>query len=173
MRAFSPNDVEDVAVDALVALVPKVPLAASPGELVAVLHGISKYKGIDFCRASWAQKRGAGLTESLDALQNPGSDSSVGRFDPPAPDTDELPASDKTELRALLQLLMAVAGVDERTRTLFREYICEESPGAEVAKRHGLTEDAVRIKVFRGIRRIRQELKKSPELMKRLREFLR
>jgi len=67
VQPFLPDEAEDLAIEALEELVEKVPSIKSVEELKPLAASISHHRAVSRLRERFAQKRGAGKTESLDA----------------------------------------------------------------------------------------------------------
>jgi len=96
LRAFFPENVEDVAIEALEEVVSKVRGLKSTEELKPLVASIAHNRAVSLLRERFARKRGAGKTESLDDHPN-GAREPV---DPPS-EASLLVELDQVELAAL------------------------------------------------------------------------
>ena len=67
LQPYFPNEVEDVAIEALEELVEKVRAVKSSQELKPLAASIAHHRAVSLLRERFAKKRGEGKTESLDA----------------------------------------------------------------------------------------------------------
>ena len=72
LQPFLPGEVEDVAIESLEQLVEKVREVKSAEELKPLAAGIAHHRAVSLLRERFAQKRGAGKTESLDETTDDG-----------------------------------------------------------------------------------------------------
>src|SRR5271170_8232224 len=78
LAALTPSEAEDIAIEALTLLLPKVAQVAAFDELRPLVITIASRKAISEKRRQLADKRGGGGVSSLDAMQD---DESI-RFEP-------------------------------------------------------------------------------------------
>ena len=69
LQTYLPAEVEDVAIESLEALVEKVRELKSVEELKPLVASIAHHRAVSLLREQFAKKRGAGRTESLEAVQ--------------------------------------------------------------------------------------------------------
>ena len=74
LQPYLPNEVEDVAIEALEELVEKVRELKSVEELKPLAASIAHHRAVSLLRERFAKKRGEGKTESLDAPTDDGGD---------------------------------------------------------------------------------------------------
>src|SRR5271170_8325039 len=117
LAALTPSEAEDIAIEALTLLLPKVEQVAEFDELRPLVITIASRKAISEKRRQLADKRGGGGVASLDALQD---DESI-RFEPAEQVTSHLQAGDLRELARLLHA--ALAGLDPRNAGLLRDFL--------------------------------------------------
>src|SRR2546426_849003 len=72
LQPYFPNEVEDVAIEALEELVENVRAVASSSELKPLVASIAHHRAVSLLRARFAKKRGEVKTESLDAPTDDG-----------------------------------------------------------------------------------------------------
>src|SRR5438445_3454396 len=72
LQPYFPNEVEDVAIEALEELVEKVRTVKSAEELKPLAASIAHHRAVSLLRERFAKKRGEGKTEPLDALTDDG-----------------------------------------------------------------------------------------------------
>src|SRR5213083_3059640 len=109
LKPFLPGDVEDVAIETLEEIVDKVREVKRVEELKPLVASIAHNLSVSRLRERFAKKRGAGQTESLEALQSDGDDliELPGGVSP-------LAALEQTELAELLVEIQSELKADQR-----------------------------------------------------------
>src|SRR5476649_2599642 len=97
LAALTPTESEDIAIEALTLLLPKVKLVAEFDELRLLVITIASRKAISEKRRQLADKRGGGDLTSLDAMQ----DDETIRFEPAERLLTHLNGADLRELSRL------------------------------------------------------------------------
>lgn len=166
LQAFFPEDVEDVAIEALEEVVGKVRELSSGEELKPLAASIAHNRAISLLRGRFAQKRGAGRTESLDKPVNDAGE----LMDPPgeAPLLVEL---DQNELAGLLRELQR--DVKPEHRVLLDDFFLRRLSYEEMARKHGLAMGSVGVYLKRGLEAMRGAAARHPMILKELEGFLR
>jgi RNA polymerase sigma factor (sigma-70 family) len=167
LASLTPAEAEDVAIEALTLLLPKVKEVGAFDELRLLVITIASRKAISERRRQLADKRGGGDLTSLDALQD---DESV-RFEPA-----ELPASrlNATDLRELARLLdEALAALEPRQADLVRDFLLHHLPYKELAEKYRMPIGSVGVSLARSLGKIRARLEATPKLWKELAAYLR
>jgi len=95
LQPYFPNEVEDVAIEALEELVEKVRVIKSSEELKPLAASIAHHRAVSLLRERFAKKRGEGKTESLDA---PTADGETK----PEPASGDSPLAGRTATRLLV-----------------------------------------------------------------------
>src|SRR5471032_2476571 len=98
LAALTPSEAEDIAIEALTLLLPKVKQVAEFDELRLLVITIASRKAISEKRRQFADKRGGGDLTSLDAMQ----DDETIRFEPAERLLTHLNGADLRELSRLL-----------------------------------------------------------------------
>ncbi len=166
LAAFFPGEVEDVAIETLEELVEKVREIETVKELKPLAASIAHHRAVSLLRERFAQKRGAGKTESLDATTDEGE----AKHDP---------ASEQSPLAELNQAELAdVLGELQRDlkpefRAVLNDFFLRGLSYEEIARRHGLAVGTVGVYLKRGLEAIRKAGERHPELLKELEAFLR
>ena len=166
LAAFFPEEVEDVAIEALEELVEKVREVKTAEELKPLAASIAHHRAVSLLRERFAQKRGAGKTESLDAVTDDGH----ARHDPPAEES-ALSELNQTELAAVLGELQR--DLKPEFRAVLNDFFLRSLSYEEIAHRHGLAVGTVGVYLKRGLEAVRKAGARHPELLKELEEFLR
>lgn len=166
LQMLLPEDVEDVAIEALEELVEKAKEVRTVEELRPLVASIAHNRAVSRLREAFAKKRGAGKTESLEAAQR-----HDGReIDPP----DQPPAFgvlDQHELAVLLGQLQE--GLKPEQAAILRGFFLEGMSYEQIASKHGLAIGSVGVYLKRGLEAIRKSTAQHPQLLKELEAFLR
>jgi RNA polymerase sigma factor (sigma-70 family) len=166
LARLTPGEAEDVAIETLTALVPKVRTISDWPGLRALAVTIAVREAISLRRKISAEKRGGGQTASLEALQE-GNES----FEVAAPAVAALSALELNELSKLLGA--ALAEVDEVTRKLLSDFLVRQMSYKEMAEKHQLPLGTIGVNLARGLKKVRAGLEQNPRLMKEIRAHLR
>lgn len=166
LAALTPTEAEDVAIEALTQLVPKVATVKTWNELRALAVTIAGRRAISEKRKLTADKRGSGQTESIEAL----NERSEGVFEP----ADFVESINPTELRELADLLHeAMRDLEEPTGKMIRDFIVMGVSYKDLAEKYRLPVGTVGVNLYRGLKKIRSCIEKSPRLMKEVNAYLR
>jgi len=166
LQQFFPEDVEDVAIEALEEVVGKVRELKSTEELKPLTASIAHNRAVSLLRERFARKRGAGRTESLDGP----ADGSGEPIDPPS----EVPLFvelDHDELAGLLRELQRDVKLEHRT--LLDDFFLHRLSYEEIARKHGLAMGSVGVYLKRGLEAMRNAATRHPVILEELEAFLR
>lgn len=166
LGTFFPGEIEDVAIEVLEELVEKVREIKAVEELKPLAASIAHHRAVSLLRERFAQKRGAGKTESLDAVTEDGA----AMHDPPAEES-ALSELNQTELAAVLGELQR--DLKPEFRAVLNDFYRRGLGYEEIARRHGLAVGTVGVYLKRGLEAIRKAGERHPELLKELEAFLR
>src|SRR5271170_5805069 len=130
LATLTPSEAEDIAIEALTLLLPKVKGVAEFDELRLLVITIASRKAISEKRRQLADKRGGGDLTSLDAMQ----DDETTRFEP----AEQLLARlNGTDLRELSQLLdAALSGLEPRQADLLRDFLMHHLSYRELSEKY-------------------------------------
>src|SRR5271156_1551504 len=167
LAALSPSEAEDVAIEALTLLLPKVKQVAAFDELRLLVITIASRKAISEKRRQLADKRGGGDLTSLDAMQ----DDETIRFEPAEQLLTHLNGTDLRELSRLLDA--ALAGLEPRQADLLRDFLMHHLPYKELSEKYRMPIGSVGVSMARGLDKIRAHLQTVPKLWKELAAYLR
>jgi RNA polymerase sigma factor (sigma-70 family) len=167
LAALTPSEAEDIAIEALTLLLPKVNQVAEFGELQPLVITIASRKAISEKRRQLADKRGGGDVSSLDALQD---DENV-RFEPAEQLASHLTSADLRELSRLLAA--ALSSLEPRQAELLRNFLVHHLSYKELAEKYKMPIGSVGVNLARSLDKVRACLKSSPKLSKELAAFLR
>jgi len=166
LQPFLPSEVEDVAIEALEKLVEAVKQVKSVEELKPLAASIAHHRAVSRLRERFAAKRGAGQTESVEALQN-----DPNRQWEPANPASPLVDLEQKELASLLQEVQAELKSDQRA--ILADFFLHGLSYEQIAARHGLAVGTVGVYLKRGLEAMRRLGARHPKLMKELEAFLR
>lgn len=167
LAALTPSEAEDIAIEALTLLLPKVGQVAEFDELRLLVVTIASRKAISEKRRQLADKRGGGDVASLDALQD---DENI-RFEPAEQISGRLSGFELRELSRLLD--QALAGIEPRQADLLRDFLVHHLSYKELAEKYKMPMGSVGVNLARSLEKIRTQLKAAPKLWKELATFLR
>lgn len=160
------GEAEDAAMEALTQLVPQVDKVATGEELAALAAAMAFRRAVSQARRNSAAKRGPA---PLSLSEFPSGDAALPAMH--SLDGERLSDLERAEMAVLLR--RALAGVDPVTRRLLEGVVMEGRSHKETSASSGMPMGTVGSKVMRGLAAIRQQLEKSPALMKELKSFLR
>jgi RNA polymerase sigma factor (sigma-70 family) len=167
LASLTPAEAEDVAIEALTLLLPKVKEVDEFDELRLLVITIASRKAISEKRRQLADKRGGGDLTSLDAMQ----DDETIRFEP----AEQVPGRlNPTDLRDLSRLLdAALSGLEPRHADLLRDFLVHHLSYKELSEKYKMPVGSVGVNLARSLEKIRAQLKAAPKLWKELVSFLR
>src|ERR1700683_3152288 len=167
IASLTPSEAEDIAIETLTLLLPKVKGVAEFDELRLLVITIASRKAISEKRRQLADKRGGGDLTSLDAMQ----DDETTRFEPAEQLLTHLTATDLRELAQLLET--ALAGLEPRQADLLRDFLMHHLPYKELSEKYRMPTGSVGVSLARGLDKIRTHLQAMPKLWKELAAYLR
>jgi RNA polymerase sigma factor (sigma-70 family) len=167
LAALTPTEAEDIAIEALTLLLPKVNQVAEFDELRPLVITIASRKAISEKRRQLADKRGGGDVASLDAMQ----DDETLRFEPAERLASHLNCGDLRELSQLLDA--ALATLEPRQAELLRDFLARHVSYKELAEKYRMPFGSIGVNLSRGLGMVRAHLKTSPKLWKELIAYLR
>ncbi len=167
LASLTPSEAEDVAIEALTLLLPKVREVEAFDELRLLVITIASRKAISEKRRQLAEKRGGGELTSLDALQ----DDENARFEPPEQLASRFTTTDLRELGRLLD--EALAGLETRQADLVRDFLVHHLPYKDLAQKYKMPIGSVGVSLARSLEKVRARLQALPKLSKELSAYLR
>lgn len=167
LASLTPTEAEDIAIEALTLLLPKVKQVGEFDELRLLVITIASRKAISEKRRQLADKRGGGDVTSLDALQ----DDEMIRFEPAEQVIGHLNGTDLRELAELLD--EALSGLDPRQADLLRDFLVHHLPYKELAAKYHMPIGSVGVGLARSLDKVRAQLQTNAKLSKELSTFLR
>jgi RNA polymerase sigma factor (sigma-70 family) len=166
LSPFLPQDVEDVAIEALEKLVPKVRTVKTVEEFKPLATAIAHNLAVGALRKHFAAKRGAGQTQSFESLKLTMDDSHE-----PAAAKSPLDELDQAELSDLIAQLLT--DLNPEQRAILNDYYLGGLSYEQIASKHGLAIGTVGVYLKRGLEAIRCAIQRQPKLLKELEAFLR
>lgn len=167
LAALTPSEAEDIAIEALTLLLPKVNQITEFDELRPLVITIASRKAISEKRRQLADKRGGGDVSSLDAMQ----DDETIRFEPVELLAGHLTCSDLRELSQLLDA--ALSSLEPRHADLLRNFLVHHLSYKELAEKYKMPIGSIGVNLARSLEKVRAYLKTSPQLSKELIAYLR
>jgi RNA polymerase sigma factor (sigma-70 family) len=167
LAALTPSDAEDIAIEALTLLLPKVKQVAELDELRLLVITIASRKAISEKRRQLADKRGGGDLTSLDAMQ----DDETIRFEPAEQLLTHLNGTDLRELSQLLDT--ALSGLEPRQADLLRDFLMHHLSYRELSEKYRMPVGSIGVSLARSLDKIRAQLRTLPKLWKELAAYLR
>ncbi len=167
LAALTPTESEDIAIEALTLLLPKVKQVVQFDELRLLVITIASRKAISEKRRQLADKRGGGDLTSLDAMQ----DDETLHFEPAEQFLTHLNATDLRELSMLLDAVLAT--LEPRQADLIRDFLVHHLPYKELSAKYKMPIGSIGVSLARGLEKIRAQLQTMPKLWKELAAYLR
>ena len=149
LQPFLPDEIEDVAIEALEELVGKVRDIRTVEELKPLAASIAHHKAVSLLRLRFAKKRGEGRTESLDAPTDDGQ----AKPEPAAPDSP-LDSLEEKELAGRLQ--QSLATLKPPLGDILSDFFLHGLRYEEIAKKHGMAVGSVGVYLKRGLDAMRR-----------------
>lgn len=166
LQPFIPQDIEDVAIEALEELVEKVRDVKGVEELKPLAASVAHHRAVSLLRERFAKKRGAVLTESLDAPAGEGNPSrEVASADSPLEELSHV------ELAGLLGDLQR--DLKPEFRAVLNDFFLRGLSYEQIAAQRGMALGTVGVYLRRGLEAIRKAGARRPNLLKELEAFLR
>jgi RNA polymerase sigma factor (sigma-70 family) len=167
LASLTPSEAEDIAIEALTLLLPKVKQVAELDELRLLVITIASRKAISEKRRQLANKRGGGDLTSLDAMQ----DDETIRFEPAEQLLTHLNGTDLRELSQLLDA--ALSGLEPRQADLLRDFLMHHLSYRELSEKYRMPVGSIGVSLARSLDKIRAQLRTMPKLSKDLAAYLR
>lgn len=149
LQPFLPDDAEDLAIVALEELVDKVSAVKSVEELKPLAASISHHRAVSLLRERFAQKRGAGKTESLDAPVD-----EAGRANDPA--SESSPFADLEQKELAERLRQSLAELKPPQGEILSDFFLFGLRYEEIAEKRGIAIGSVGVFLKRGLEAMRR-----------------
>jgi RNA polymerase sigma factor (sigma-70 family) len=148
LRPYLPNEIEDVAIEALEDLVEKVHEVRTVEELKPLAASIAHNKAVSLLRERFAQKRGEGKTESLDATTEDDGWREAAAGNSPLHDLELSELSER--------LGRSLAELKPPQGKMLSDFFLHEMSYEEIANKHGLAVNSVGVYLKRGLEALRR-----------------
>ena len=148
LQPYFPNEIEDVAIEALEELVEKVRGVKSVEELKPLAASIAHNRAVSLLRERFAKKRGEGKTESLDAPTDDGGTHDLQSSDSPLADLEQ------SELAERLGL--SLAELKPPLGEILSDFFLHGLRYEEIAKKRGVAVGSVGVYLKRGLEAMRR-----------------
>lgn len=149
LQPFLPDEIEDVAIESLEALVEKVREIKTVEELKPLAAGIAHHRAVSLLRERFAKKRGEGKTESLDATTEDGGHP----HDPPA---DGSPLADLEQKELAHRLGQSLAELKPPLGEILSDFFLHGLRYEEIARKRGVAVGSVGVYLKRGLEAMRR-----------------
>ncbi len=149
LQPYFPNEVEDVAIQALEELVEKVRGIKSVDEFKPLAASIAHHRAVSLLRERFARKRGARQTESLDMTTDDGKT----KHEPVGADSPMDSLAEK-ELAARLQTSLAT--LKPPLGDILSDFFLRGLRYEEIAKKRGVAVGSVGVYLKRGLEAMRR-----------------
>ncbi len=167
LRGILPNgDAEDVAVQAIETLVPKIHRLNDVKGLLPLVVSIAHCLAVDRVRHHLSKKQGGGNVQSLDDKQEEDGTDSGSPRSKDHPDK----AVHERELARLVSGLME--SLKPPARRLLSDFFLHGKKYEELSADHGLATNSIGVYLKRGLDTIRNDLAQQPKLADELRLLL-
>lgn len=154
LQPYLPDEIEDVAIEALEELVEKVRELKSPEELRPLAASIAHHRAVSHLRHRFAAKRGAGQTESLDAMGR----EMDHKLDSPMGDCP-CAVLEQKELAVVLRELLAELKPPQGE--ILADFFLWNLSYQEIAKKRGVAVGSVGVYLKRGLETLRRTWKRQ------------
>lgn len=149
LQPFLPEDIEDVAIEALEELVEKVREAKTVEELKPLTASIAHHRAVSRLRRHFAHKRGSGQTQSLEAHRD-----EVGNCVEPMSPESPLNSLEQKELAERLQ--KTLAALKPPQGEILSDFFLHELRYEEIAAKRGIAIGSVGVYLKRGLEAMRR-----------------
>ena len=149
LQPYFPDEAEDVAIEALEELVPKVREVKTVEELRPLAASIAHHRAVSLLRERFAKKRGAGKTEPLEPVQ------AESGADCPAPTADSpLAALERKELAECLS--RTLSELKPPQGAILTDFFLKGLSYEEITRKHGMAAGSVGVYLKRGLETLRR-----------------
>ena len=149
LQPFFPNEVEDVAIEALEELVEKVRVIKAAEELKPLAASIAHHRAVSLLRERFAKKRGEGKTESLDAPTDDGKTK-------PEPASGNSPLADLEQREVAERLGKSLAELKPPLGEILSDFFLHGLRYEEIANKRGVAVGSVGVYLKRGLEAMRR-----------------
>jgi RNA polymerase sigma factor (sigma-70 family) len=149
LQPYFPNEAEDVAIESLEEVVPKVREVKTVEELRPLAASIAHHRAVSLLRQRFAKKRGEGRTEPLDAgPDEEGSQHELASSDSPLAELEQRELAQRIS-RSLAELKPPLGDI-------LSDFFLHGLRYEEIGRKHGLAVGSVGVYLKRGLEAIRR-----------------
>ena len=149
LQLYFPNEVEDVAIEALEELVEKVRVIKAAEELKPLAASIAHHRAVSLLRERFAKKRGEGKTESLDAPTDDGETK-------PEPASGNSPLADLEQRELAERIGKSLAELKPPLGEILLDFFLHGLRYEEIANKRGVAVGSVGVYLKRGLEAMRR-----------------
>jgi len=149
LQPYLPAEVEDVAIESLEVLVEKVRELKSIEELKPLVASIAHHRAVSLLREHFAKKRGAGRTESLEAVQE------ANMADCADPTADS-PLASLEHKELALRLSGTLSELKPPQGAVLTDFFLQGLSYEGIARKHGIPIGSVGVYLKRGLETLRR-----------------
>jgi RNA polymerase sigma factor (sigma-70 family) len=149
LQPFLPDEIEDVAIESLEALVEKVREVKTVEELKPLAASIAHHRAVSLLRERFAKKRGEGKTESLDAATEEGEPKHN-------PVSNDSPLDALTEKELAGRLRESLSALKPPLGEVLSDFFLHELRYEEIAAKRGIAIGSVGVYLKRGLEAMRR-----------------
>lgn len=142
-----PSDVEDVAIEAMQALVDSIGLVETIELVPALARKIARNKAVSYWRRRFSDKGGGRLTESLEALGD--------IADPPGASMADSPLEALGNKEFVARIRRIVEALKPPLPEVLADRLLEGLSYEEIAKKRGIPKNSVGVYLSRGLKALR------------------
>ena len=147
LQPYFPNEAEDVAIESLEELVPKVREVKTVEELRPLAASIAHHRAVSLLRQRFAKKRGERRTEPLDA----GPDEEGSEHEPASNDS---PLTELEQRELAQRISRSLAELKPPLGEVLSDFFLQGLRYEEIARKHGLAVGSVGVYLKRGLEAI-------------------
>jgi RNA polymerase sigma factor (sigma-70 family) len=148
LQPYFPSEAEDVAIESLEELVPKVREVKTVEELRPLAASIAHHRAVSLLRERFAKKRGEGKTESLEGML----EEEDGRHEPAANDS---PVAELEQKELAQRLSQSLGQLKPPLGEVLADFFLQGLRYEEIARKHGLAVGSVGVYLKRGLEAVR------------------
>jgi RNA polymerase sigma factor (sigma-70 family) len=149
LQPFLPNEVEDVAIEALEELIEKVQSVRTAEELKPLAASIAHHRAVSLLRERFAKKRGEGKTESLETVTG---ENGVGH----EAESGDSPLANLEQKELAVRLNASLAALKPPLGEILSDFHLHGLRYEEIAKKRGMAVGSVGVYLKRGLEAMRR-----------------
>lgn len=149
LQPYFAEEAEDVAIEALEELVPKVREVKTVEELRPLAASIAHHRAVSLLRERFAKKRGAGKTGSIETVHPEGG------ADCPDPTADS-PLAELEQRELAQRIAQSLAELKPPLGEVLSDFFLHHLRYEEIARKHGLAVGSAGVYLQRGLAALRR-----------------